>query len=192
MKLAYAMCGSFCTHANALETMRLLARENDITPVLSEICSVTDTRFSSAKDLLSAVTEIAGKDPVLTIPQAEETVTRGGFDALVIAPCTGNTMAKIALGMTDTAVAMCAKAQLRSDRPVLIAPATNDGLGASFHNIGTLMNKKNVWFVPFRQDDPENKPHSLVADFSLLPDALACAVRGKQVQPVMRELRIQN
>ena len=185
MKLAYAFCGSFCTHKSALEALRGLAPGNDITPVLSETVQRTDTRFGRACELAETVRLITGARPVTGIKEAEEIITRGGFDAVIISPCTGNTLAKLAAGITDGAVTMCAKAQLRSLRPVVIAPATNDGLGANLKNVAALLERKNVYFVPFGQDDPAEKPNSLVCDFSLLGASLSAALNGKQLQPVL-------
>ena len=185
MKLAYAFCGSFCTHKRALEALRALAPGNDVTPVLSETVQNTDTRFGRAFELAEEARLITGARPVTEIKEAEDTVTRGGFDAVIISPCTGNTLAKLAAGITDGVVTMCAKAQLRSLRPVVIAPATNDGLGANLKNVAALLERKNVYFVPFGQDDPEEKPNSLVCDFSLVGETLESALRGKQIQPVL-------
>ncbi len=185
MKIAYAMCGSFCTHKSALEAMRQLSVGNEIFPVLSEISRDTDTRFGKAEDLKKEVIKISGNDPVLSIRTAEETVTRGSFDALVVAPCTGNTLAKIANGITDTTVTMCVKAQLRCRRPVIIALATNDGLGANLFNIALTLEKKNIYFVPFGQDAPNEKPSSLICDFSLIDLTLVQALNGIQLQPIL-------
>ena len=185
MKLAYAICGSFCTHAASLKTLRELAVGNDITPVLSEAARDTDTRFGRADTLLETVVGICGKKPILSIKQAEESITRGSYDALIVAPCTGNTLAKIANGITDTTVTMCVKAQLRCRRPVIIGIATNDGLGANLQSIAMTLEKKNVFFVPFSQDDPHAKPTSLICDFSLTEPTLELALTGKQIQPIL-------
>lgn len=185
MKLAYALCGSFCTHKASLEVLRELAQTNDITPVLSETSRDTDTRFGRADTLRETVTGICGIAPILSIRTAEEQITRGGFDALIVAPCTGNTLAKAANGITDTTVTMCVKAQLRCRRPVIIAIATNDGLGANLYNIAATLEKKNIYFVPFGQDNPQEKPTSLICDFSLIGETLAHAMRGVQIQPLL-------
>jgi dipicolinate synthase subunit B len=185
MKLAYAFCGSFCTHSASLEALKGLVADADVTPALSEAVQNTDTRFGSASTLRELVTAICGKAPILTVKSAEEIITRGGFDALIISPCTGNTLAKIANGITDTAVTMCVKAQLRCRRPVIIAPATNDGLGANLQSIAKTLEKKNVYFVPFGQDDPFAKPTSLICDFSLIRPTLDCALKGIQLQPIL-------
>ena len=185
MKLAYAFCGSFCTHQKALEALRRIAPGNDVTPAFSECAAATDTRFGTARTLIEQARLITGAKPITDIRSAEEIITRGGFDAVIVSPCTGNTLAKAANGITDGTVTMCIKAQLRSGRPVLIALATNDGLGANLKNVGLMTERKNVYFVPFGQDDPAGKPNSLVCDFSLLESALGSAVNGKQLQPIL-------
>lgn len=185
MKLLYAMCGSFCTHKYALETLKRLSDGNEITPAVSEAVGSTDTRFGKASELLSAVSELTGNDPIRSIKAAEETVTGGNFDCLIVSPCTGNTLAKIANGITDSTVTMCVKAQLRCRKPVLIALATNDGLGANLFNIALTLEKKNIYYVPFGQDSPNGKPTSLICDFGLVDIALEHAVRGSQLQPIL-------
>ena len=182
MKIGYAMCGSFCTHKKSLEILRKLKDNGyDILPILSEITAVSDTRFGTAKELVSAVEDVCENKAIKTIIAAEPLGPREILDALVICPCTGNTLAKLASGITDTTVTMAAKAHLRSDRPLVIALATNDAMSANLGNIGKMLNRKNVYFVPMRQDDPVNKPHSLVAELSLLPRALSAAREGKQL-----------
>lgn len=185
MKLIYALCGSFCTHKSSLEILKKIASDNTVVPALSETARDTDTRFGRADTLKETVTGICGNEPILSIRDAEEVVTNGGFDAVVVAPCTGNTLAKIANGITDSTVTMCVKAQLRSRKPVLIALATNDGLGANLFNIALTLEKKNIYFVPFGQDSPLGKPSSLICDFSLLEEALENALQGKQLQPIL-------
>ncbi len=185
MKLVYALCGSFCTHKASLDTLRRLAEQHEITPALSEASRDTDTRFGRADTLRETVTGICGREPILSIRSAEEIVTRGGFDAVVVAPCTGNTLAKIANGITDTTVTMCTKAQLRCRRPVIIGLATNDGLGANLANIALTLEKKNVFFVPFGQDAPLEKTTSLICDFGLTELTLENALRGVQLQPIL-------
>ncbi|MBR5858998.1 MAG: dipicolinate synthase subunit B [Clostridia bacterium] len=185
MKLAYAMCGSFCTHKRALDELSRLSASHDLTVALSEVTRETDTRFGAASSLINTVTAISGLPPITSIARAEEQITRGGFDALIISPCTGNTLAKLAHGITDSTVTMCAKAQLRNRRPVIIALATNDGLGANLANIALTLEKKNVFFVPFGQDDPNGKQTSLICDFSLIPITLEHAMRGVQLQPLL-------
>lgn len=183
------MCGSFCTHKKSLDALKRLVSDGaDILPIVSEISSATDTRFGHAADLVESLHAITGRTPVTSIVDAEPLGPRTPLDALIIAPCTGNTLAKMAGGITDTVVCMAAKAHMRTSRPLLIALATNDAMGANLANIAKLLEKKNVFFVPLLQDDPENKPHSLVADFSLLPDALTAMKDGKQLRPLFRTL----
>ena len=181
--IGYAMCGSYCTHGASLEELRGLSeRGYDILGIVSENVFSTDTRFGKACDLVRSVTEVCGREVVHTIVGAEPLGPKVVLDALVICPCTGNTLAKLAAGITDTAVCMAAKAHLRSDRPLLIALASNDAMSANLQNIATLLNRKNVFFVPVRQDDPTSKPHSLVADFAQVPTALEQALVGRQMR----------
>lgn len=185
--IGYAMCGSFCTHKRSLHTLKqLVAAGEDMVPIVSEIAAATDTRFGRADQLIESLRTITGRSPITTIVDAEPLGPHSPLDALIIAPCTGNTLAKIASGITDTVVCMAAKAHMRTSRPLLIALATNDAMSANLSNIAVLLQKKNVFFVPLLQDDPENKPHSLVADFGLLPDALAAMREGMQLRPLFR------
>lgn len=179
--LGYAFCGSFCTLSRATEELRkLIAAGYEILPIVSETVYRTDTRFGSAEQFLKDVTELCGKEPIHTVVGAEPLGPKICLDALIISPCTGNTLAKIANGITDTAVCMAAKAHLRSDRPLILSLASNDALSANLHNIATLLSRKQVYFVPLVQDDPEKKPYSLVADFSLLRPTLSAAFEGRQ------------
>lgn len=187
MKLAYAICGSFCTHAQSLAQLRLLCERHDVFPVLSEISASTDTRFGTCADLKQTLYNVTGRDPILSVRDAEEVITRGGFDALIVCPCTGNTLAKVAHGITDGAVTMSVKAQLRNRRPVVLGIATNDGLSANLFNIAMVLEKKNIYFVPFGQDDASQKPTSLICDFHRLQDTLDAAMQGRQLQPVLME-----
>lgn len=187
MKLAYAFCGSFCTHARALTQLRALCEENEVFPVLSEITASVDTRFGTANDLKRNVETVTGHAPILSVREAEEIITRGNFDALAVCPCTGNTLAKISHGITDGTVTMAVKAQLRNRRPVILGIATNDGLSANLFNIAMVLEKKNVYFVPFGQDDAYGKPTSLICDFHRLQDTLDAAMQGRQLQPVLLE-----
>jgi dipicolinate synthase subunit B len=183
--IGYCFCGSFCTVQKSLKILLSLAAEgNDILPVMSEMVYNTDTRFGNAADLIKAVEASCKKKVIHTIAEAEPIGPKNMLDMLIISPCTGNTLAKLASGITDTAVTMAAKAQLRSDKPVVIALATNDALSANIKNIGALMSRKNVFFVPMAQDDPNNKPSSLVCDFGMLKNTMTAAFRGKQIQPV--------
>ena len=186
VRVGFAFCGSFCTFSQAMEALgRVRARYGDVTPIVSEASAVTDTRFGRACDFLAEMERICGKPVIDSIARAEPIGPKGLLDVLVICPCTGNTLAKLANGITDTAVTMAAKAHLRNGRPVVLCPATNDGLAASARNIGALLDKKNVYFVPFRQDDPAKKPTSLVADFSKVEDTIDAALAGRQLQPVL-------
>jgi dipicolinate synthase subunit B len=181
--IGFALCGSYCTHAQALAQLdALLARGYDVVPIVSERVWETDTRFGTAQALRQSLYAKCGNEVVHTIRDAEPLGPARPLSALVICPCTGNTLAKLAAGVTDSAVCMAAKAHLRSDRPLLIALASNDAMSANLQNIATLLNRKNVFFVPVRQDDPTSKPHSLVADFVQVPTALEQALAGRQMR----------
>ena len=183
--IGYALCGSFCTLSRSVEILtRLKEKGYDILPIMSEITATTDTRFGKASDFITRVESICGRPIIRTIPEAEPLGPARPLEALVICPCTGNTLAKLANGITDTPVCMAAKAHLRSDRPLLITLASNDALSANLRNVGTLLSRKSVYFTPLRQDDPLSKPHSLVADFSKVPEALEKALRGEQMRPL--------
>lgn len=185
--IGYAICGSFCTHAKSLAVLRhLIERGEDIQPILSPAVMMTDTRFGTAKDLIAEVESLTSRKAVSTIVDAEPLGPKTPLDALIISPCTGNTLAKMANGITDTAVTMAAKAHLRADRPLLIALASNDALSANHGNIGTMMLRKNVFFVPLIQDDPTGKPHSLVADFSRVIEAYDAMLENRQLRPLIK------
>ncbi|MBQ8640812.1 MAG: dipicolinate synthase subunit B [Clostridia bacterium] len=169
MKLGYALCGSFCTHARSITVLEELVKNHTVVPIVSETVAVTDTRFGKAADTLAILKALCGREPVRTIADAEPLGPAEPLDLLIIAPCTGNTLAKLAHGITDTAVTMAAKAHLRGNRPLLLALATNDALAANLENIGIMRSRKYVYFAPMSMDDPENKPHSLVADFTAIP-----------------------
>ncbi len=183
LRLGFALCGSFCTFKKVIEEMETLAEEYDIIPIMSEGAANTDTRFGTAEEFRRRITEICGKEPITTIKGAEPIGPKALLDVLLIEPCTGNTLGKLANGITDSTVTMAAKAHLRNARPLVIAVSTNDALGASARNIGTLMNSKNVYFVPMRQDSPEGKPCSMVADFTKTDAAIKAALQGVQTQP---------
>ena len=185
MTVGFALCGSFCTYSRIFPVMELLSRDYPIVPILSETGCTTDTRFGTAAEHLAAVTEICGREPIRTIAQAEPIGPKQLLDALIIAPCTGNTLAKLAHSIADTPVTMAAKSHLRNGRPVIVAVSTNDGLAGAAENIGKLMARKHYYFVPFRQDDPAGKPTSLVADFTLIPQTLEKALDGIQLQPLL-------
>ena len=184
-RLGFALCGSFCTFKNVLSEMEELSKIYDITPIMSEGASSINSRFGKAEDFIGKITEICGKEPIVTIAGAEPIGPKALLDVLLIEPCTGNTLGKLANGITDTAVTMAAKAHLRNGRPVVIAVSTNDALGASARNIGTLMNAKNIYFVPIGQDSPEGKPASMVAHFEKSAETIESALSGKQIQPVI-------
>ena len=185
-RLGFALCGSFCTHKEVLKELAQLCREDEtVLPIVSPACQTTDTRFGTAADFLAEVERLTGHKPIGTIRDAEPIGPRKLLDALVIAPCTGNTLGKLAAGITDTPVTMAAKAHLRNDCPVVIAVATNDGLSAAARNIGELLVRKNYFFVPFGQDDPSKKPCSLMAEFSRIGDTVDAALQGRQLQPVL-------
>ena len=185
LRIGLAMTGSFCTFDKVLDAAERLSEKYEITPVMSGCAAGTDTRFGAAADFRRRLEELAGRDIICTIPGAEPIGPQAMLDVLVIAPCTGNTLAKLANGITDTCVTMAAKSHLRNGRPVLIAVSTNDGLSGSAKNIGELLVRKNVYFVPFRQDDPVHKPTSLAADYSLLEPAILAAAEGRQLQPIL-------
>ena len=176
--IGYCFCGSFCTVEKSIAALRSLRAEgNDILPIMNDSVYFCDTRFGKAEEIRQAVENICGREIIHTVVGAEPIGPSIKLDMLVIAPCTGNTLAKMALGITDSAVTMAAKAQLRADRAVVIALATNDALSSNLKNIGAMLQRKNVYFVPMAQDDPEKKPHSLVCDFGMLK-------KGRQIQPV--------
>lgn len=182
--IGYAMCGSFCTVGRSLEILAALCKTYEMLPIMSPITYETDTRFGAAQDHIQLAERLCGQKVIHTVEDAEPLGPARPLTALVICPCTGNTLAKIARGITDTAVCMAAKAHLRSDRPLLVALASNDAMSANLGNIATLLNRKQVYFVPMKQDDPISKPHSLVADFSLVTDALEAALDGRQLRPL--------
>lgn len=184
MTVGFAMCGSFCTLSKAIEQMEGLSGRYNLLPIMSRNTYETDTRFGTAQSFIDKAEAISGRQVVHTIPQAEPIGPKGLVDVLAVCPCTGNTLSKLALGITDTPVTMAVKSALRIGLPVVLCLASNDALGASGQNAARLLNTKNVYFVPMRQDDPEKKPFSLVADFSLLEPAIQSALQGKQLQPV--------
>ena len=182
-KLGFAICGSFCTHAKAMEVMSRFAKKYEITPILSYAAAETDTRFGTKEELFEKIRAFTPIEPIVTILEAEKLAAHP-LDAMMICPCTGNTAAKLANGITDTPVTMAAKAHVRTDRPLLIALASNDAMSANMRNIGALMQRKNVFFVPMRQDDVIRKPHSLVAEFSLCEASLDAMLDGRQTRPL--------
>ena len=183
--IGYCFCGSFCTVPKSLGIMRNLAAEgNPLLPIMNDSVYSTDTRFGKAKDTVHTVEDICKVPVIHTIVDAEPLGPQIALDMLVVAPCTGNTLAKLAAGITDSPVTMAVKAQLRCNRPVVIALATNDALSANLKNIGLLMSRKNIYFVPMKQDDPEKKPYSLVCDFDMLKPTMMDAFAGRQIMPV--------
>ena len=183
--LAFAMCGSFCTFEKALAQLALLRKDWDMLPVMSETAYTTDTRFGTAESFHERIENICGRKIIHTIAEAEPIGPKRLADAVLVAPCTGNTLAKLARGVTDTAVTMACKAHLRNGAPLILAISTNDGLSGSAESIAALLQRKNVYFVPFRQDAPHQKPFSLQSDFDLLGETIKAAMEGRQLQPVL-------
>lgn len=188
LKIGYAMCGSFCTLSTAVDAIETLAQRGaDIYPIMSPTVFSTDTRFGKAADFRERVETVCGREIIHEIPAAEPIGPRKLLDLMIVSPCTGNTLGKLACGITDTPVTLAVKAHLRNRRPVLLAVATNDALAASAKNIGLLMNTRNVYFVPLYQDDPFDKTTSLIADFGLIPGAVEAALGGRQLEPLLIE-----
>jgi len=186
IRTGFAITGSFCTFERILpEIEKLVAEGADVMPFLSESAAKMNTRFGNANDWIEKIRNITKKEPVKTIQEAEPIGPKNLLDILVIAPCTGNTLGKLANGITDTTVTMAAKAHLRNNKPVVIAVSTNDGLAANAKNLGLLLNTKNIFFVPFGQDDPFKKCNSLVADYSKILDTILEALKGRQIQPLL-------
>lgn len=186
IKVGFCICGSFCTFDAVIpEIRKLVAKGADVTPIFSDAVYNWDTRFYSAKEFRSVVEGITGKQVIKSVIEAEPIGPKKLMDIVVVAPCTGNTMAKLANGITDSAVTMACKAHLRNQRPVVLAISTNDGLGANAKNLGMLLNIKNIFFTPFGQDDPINKNNSLVAKFDLILPTIEKALKGEQIQPIL-------
>ena len=183
--IGYAFCGSFCTLKDSLSVLEGLSGKGyEIQPIMSEMAYSTDTRFFNKEELRRKIRSITGREIIHTVRDAEPLGPTSPLSALIIAPCTGNTIAKLATGITDSAVTMAAKAHLRKDRPLLIALASNDAMSQNLGNIGKMLSRKSVYFVPMRQDDPSGKPHSLIADFSLLEKSLELMMESKQQRPL--------
>jgi len=185
MQIGFAMCGSFCTYHQVFPIMEALAKRYELIPIFSPAAYTTDTRFGAAAEHIRRAAEICEKPPLYTIAQVEPIGPKKLLDVLIIAPCTGNTLAKLSHGIADTSVTMAAKSHLRNGRPVVIAVSTNDALAGAAENIGRLLVRKNHYFVPFGQDDAFGKPTSMVADFSALPRTLDAALEGRQIQPLL-------
>lgn len=185
MEIGFAMCGSFCTYAQVFPVMEELSKEHHLTPIFSFASSTIDSRFGTAVAHLERARTICGRSPLQTIEGVEPIGPKKLLDALIIAPCTGNTLAKLAHSIADTPVTMAAKSHLRNGRPVIVAVSTNDALAGAAENIGKLMARKHYYFVPFGQDDAEKKPTSMVADFTKIPQTLEAALAGYQIQPML-------
>lgn len=184
--IGYGITGSFCTFEKTkIAVGELVKLGAAVVPIFSYNVQRMDTRFGGAKEFMEAVEEITGKRGIKTIQEAEPIGPKANLDVMVIAPCTGNTMAKLWNGITDSPVLMASKAHLRNQKPLVISISTNDAMGMNFKNIGNLMNTKNIYFVPFGQDDYKKKPASLIGDLKLLPDTINLAMEGRQIQPVV-------
>lgn len=184
-RIGFAVTGSFCTFAQVLPVLEALCARNDVTAILSTAAATYDTRFFKAADFRAEVERLTGKKAITTIVEAEPVGPKKMFDVLLIAPCTGNTMAKLALNITDTPVVMAAKSHVRNDRPLVLAPSTNDALFAAAPNMGTLLTRRNYYFVPYGQDNAEQKPRSMAAKFELCEAAMEAALEGRQLQPLI-------
>lgn len=186
IRLGFAVCGSFCNAANALKAAEACVRDGaELLPIVSEHFASMKTRFGAPEAFLEPLTALGGGRLIRTIQDAEPIGPKNMTDVLAVCPCTGNLLAKLAAGITDNTVTMAVKSHLRGGKPVIVCISTNDGLAASARNLGDLLNRRHYYFVPFRQDDPRRKPASLVADYALLPETVAAAVQGAQLQPVL-------
>jgi dipicolinate synthase subunit B len=185
MNIGFAMCGSFCTYEKAFSAMEAVASIHNVTPIFSHAAATINSRFGLAADHLLRAATICGKEVIQTVEQAEPIGPKKLLDALIIAPCTGNTLAKLAHSIADGPVTMAAKSHLRNGRPILITVSTNDALAGAAENIGKLLSRRNYFFVPFGQDDPSQKPTSMVADFTKVLPALEAALNGNQIQPIL-------
>ena len=185
MTVGFAVCGSFCTYSTMFPAMEAVSKKHTVIPIFSHSAYTIDSRFGTAQSHIRQAEAICGKAPLFTVEQVEPIGPKKLLDALIIAPCTGNTLAKLAHSIADGPVTMATKSHLRNARPVLIAVSTNDALGTAAENIGRLMARKHYYFVPLRQDDPIGKPASMVADFTKIPAALEAAMIGRQIQPVL-------
>ena len=185
MNIGFALCGSFCTYSKVFPVMARLAKEHTVIPIFSHSAYTVDSRFGTAQEHIRRAEEICGRHPIYTIAQAEPIGPKKLLDVLVIAPCTGNTLAKLANSIADGPVTMAAKSHLRNGRPVVVAVSTNDALAGAAENIGKLLGRKHYYFVPFGQDDPEKKPTSMVAHFDKIPDTVSAAAENRQIQPML-------
>ena len=183
--VGFCMCGSYCTFDSAIDSLeKICGLYRRVIPIMSENACSTDSRFGPAHEFIQRVERLCGAGIIREITDAEPIGPNKLLDILIIAPCTGNTLSKLACGITDTTVTMAAKAHMRNNRPLLIAVSSNDALGANAPNLGSLLVRKNIYFVPFYQDDCENKPTSLTANLELLPQAVEAALAGRQLQPL--------
>lgn len=185
--IGIAITGSYCTYKKVFEELKHLASTGaSLYPIFSDHASTTDSRFGDCADFLQRAEDLTGRKPITTIPDAEPIGPNALFDILVIAPCTGNTLSKLANGISDTPVLMAAKAHLRNNRPLVVALSTNDALGMNLKNIGILLNTKNIYFIPFGQDNYKTKPNSMIAHIELMCDTIEQALQGRQMQPVIQ------
>lgn len=188
LKLGVALCGSFCTFAKALKNLEdLKALGIELYPIMTDAAYGTSTRFGEHTTINAQIEAIAGRKIIHSLKDAEPLGPKNIIDALLIAPCTGNTLAKMTYGITDSPVLLAAKSLMRNGKPIIINLASNDALGTNLKNIGELLNKKSIYFVPLNQDDPVHKPYSLVSDFTLIPETLECALQGIQIQPIIAQ-----
>ncbi len=185
LRIGIALTGSYCTYDKALAAIEGLCEKYDVTAIMSETAASTNSRFGAAEDFIARLEAMTGKAVLKTIVEVEPVGPQKMFDVLVIAPCTGNTAAKLANGITDSSVTMAAKSHLRNGRPLLLAIGTNDGLSGGARNIAELLVRKNVYFLPFYQDDPIAKPRSLASDYNSLERSILDALDGKQSQPIL-------
>lgn len=185
MEIGFAMCGSFCTYSEVFPIIEIIAQQHHVTPIFSHAAYTISSRFGTANEHIQRVTNICGSAPLHTIDAVEPIGPKKLFDALIIAPCTGNTIAKLAHSIADGPVTMAAKSHLRNGRPVIIAVSTNDALAGAAENIGRLLARRNYYFVPFGQDNADLKPTSMVADFRKIPQTLEAALQGRQIQPIL-------
>lgn len=186
LNVGIGICGSFCTFSDVIDEIKVLIELGiNVYPVFSFNAGSIDTRFGKANDIMQTIKEITGNDIIITIEDAEPIGPKNYLDAFIVAPCTGNTLAKLNNGITDTPVLMACKAHIRNNKPLILALATNDALGANLENIGGLINKKNIYFVPFGQDDCIKKPKSMIAKFENIPETLEKSLKGEQIQPIL-------
>ena len=186
-QIGVAFTGSFCTYEKVFKELNALTKEGAaVQTIFSDAAQTLDSRFGKAEDFIRQAEEITGRKPMLTIPEAEPIGPKSLFDILVLFPCTGNTIAKLANGITDTPVLRAAKAHLRNNKPLLISISTNDALGMNMKNIGLLLNAKHIYFIPFGQDSPEKKPNSMIAHTELLIPSIEAALSGQQYQPIIQ------